>query len=127
MDFNETFLIKAVAAFLFPVALSTICYFLVSAVARSMSSTSRDFYVRRLIWMLVATVLWCLLYPVFHSTAFIGNGADPHDAERRAWWMARQIGWSHGIHAIWAWLLIALIDRPKLRPNTALEPTPTAP
>ena len=123
MSFNDTFLYTAVSAFLFPVVLSAVCYFVASSIARLGTSTSREFYYTRLFWMFVALFLWWFLYPAFHHSEFIGNSASPHNAERRAWWMARQLGWSHGMHAIWAWLLIALIDRPKLRPNQSPEPT----
>ena len=123
MDMSHTFLVKAVMAFLYPVVLSAICYFVASSIARLFSSTSRGFYIRRLVWMFVAVVLWWLLYPYFHDYVFIGNGADPRNEERHAWWVARQLGWSYGIHAIWAWLFIALIDRPKVRPNKSPEPT----
>ena len=72
--------------------------------------------------MLVGVFVIAGLYPAL-GAAFIGNGADPRNEERHALWMAKQIGTSYGIHAIWAWLLVALIDWPKVRPNTALEPT----
>jgi len=66
--------------------------------------------------MLVAAFLIAGLYPAL-GAAFIGNGADPRNQERHTLWMAKQLGTSYGIHAIWAWLLIALIDWPKVRPN----------
>jgi hypothetical protein len=121
MDINDTFLVKAITAFLVPVVLSGICYFLVSEAARRFSSTPRGIYFRRLFYMLIVVAIWFLLYPFFGFSAFIGNGADPHNAEREASWMAAQLGRSYGIYAIWAWLLIALIDRPKLRFSFTIE------
>ena len=66
--------------------------------------------------MFIVVVIWCALYPALGS-AYIGNSADPRDAERYTLWMAKQLGSSYGIHAIWAWLLVALIDWPKVKPD----------
>jgi hypothetical protein len=62
--------------------------------------------------MLIAVFIIAALYPALEA-AFIGNSADPHNADRHALWMAKQLGTRYGIHAIWAWLLIALIDGQK--------------
>ena len=127
MDINDTFLVKAITAFLVQVVLSGICYCVISAIARMFSSTPRGIYFRRLLFMFIALVIWWVLYPMLTASAFIGNGADPHNAERFASWMAKQLGTEYGVHTIWAWFVVALVDRPKMPPNTALEPTPTAP
>jgi hypothetical protein len=119
---NDAFLDRAVIAFFKPVIWSAACYFAVNFISRIHSSCSREIYIRRLVFMAIATLVWYMLYPAL-SSAFIGNNADPLNEDRHALWMAKKLGMSYGIHAIWAWLLIALIDRPKLRPNPALEPT----
>lgn len=73
--------------------------------------------------MFIATFLIVGLYPAL-GAAYVGNAADPRDAERYTLWMAKQLGTSYGIHSIWAWLFIALIDWPKVRPN--MRPVSTA-
>ena len=119
---NDAFLDRAITAFLTPVIWSAVCYFAASFISRLVSSDPRGIYVRRLALMLVAAFLIAGLYPAFGS-AFIGNSADPGNEERHALWIAEQLGKSYGIHAIWAWLLVALIDWPKVRPNQSPEPT----
>jgi len=123
---NDAFIDRAIRAFLIPVVWSAVAYFVASFISRLASSSPRGIYFRRLILMLVAAFIIAGIYPAL-GAAFIGNSADPHHAERYTLWMAKQLGTSYGIHAIWAWLLIALIDWPKVLPNTALEPTATAP
>ncbi len=119
---NDAFLDRAITAFLVPVFWSVVCYFAASFISRIHSSSSREIYIRRLILMFIVTVFWCALYPALGS-AFFGNSADPRNEERQSLWMAKQLGTHYGIHAIWAWVLVALIDRPKLRPNKSPEPT----
>jgi len=119
---NDAFVDRAIRAFLVPVVWSAVAYFAASFLSRLASSSPRGIYFRRLILMLVAVVLIAGLYPAL-GAAFFGNGADPHNAERYTLWMAKQLGTSYGIHAIWAWLLVALIDWPKVRPNKSPEPT----
>src|SRR5579859_228758 len=118
MDPDNTFVARALTAFLSPVLLSALCFVLVHSLARSVSASPRQFYVRRLIWMIIVAVLWLCFNPALHQTAFFGNTASPLNAERHAAWMASQMGWAYGIHAIWAWLVLALIDRPKLCSTT---------
>jgi hypothetical protein len=120
---NDAFVDRAIRAFLVPVVWSAVCYFAVSFISRLASSEPRGIYFRRLILMFIVVVIWCALYPALGS-AYIGNSADPRDAERYTLWMAKQLGSSYGIHAIWAWLLVALIDWPKVRLNQS--PVPTA-
>ncbi|MBW8864419.1 MAG: hypothetical protein JF609_05760 [Verrucomicrobia bacterium] len=119
---NDAFLNRAITAFLTPVIWSAICYFAISFISQIHPASPRDIYVRRLVLMFIVTLVWSMLYPALGS-AFIGNSADPRNEERHALWVAKELGMGYGVHVIWAWLLIALIDKPKLRPNTALEPT----
>jgi hypothetical protein len=119
---SDAFVIRAITAFLVPVALSAISYFLISVLARFHSSTARMIYFRRLFLMFFAVVIWWIFYPILTASVFIGNWADPHNAERYASWMAKRLGTTYGVHAIWAWVIIALVDRPKLPPKNALQP-----
>ena len=119
---NDAFVDRAIRAFLAPVVWSAVCYFAASFISRLVSSSPRGIYFRRLILMFIAAFIIAGLYPAL-GAAFIGNGADPHNAERYTLWLAKQLGTSYGIHAVWAWLLVALIDWPKVRPNKSPEPT----
>jgi len=119
---NDAFVDRAIRAFLVPVFWSAVCYFAVSLISRLASPEPRGIYFRRLILMFIVALVWCALYPALGS-AFIGNSADPRNEERHALWVAKELGMSYGVHAIWAWLFIALIDRPKVRPNKSPEPT----
>ena len=113
---NDAFVDRAIRAFLVPVVWSAVCYIAVSLVSRFHSSTPREIYFRRLLLMFIVALVWWVFYPALGS-AFIGNSADPRNEERHALWVAKELGMRYGVHAIWAWFLIALIDRPKLRPN----------
>ena len=119
---NDAFVDRAIRAFLAPVVWSAVCYFAASFISRLVSSSPRGIYFRRLILMFIAAFIIAGLYPAL-GAAFIGNGADPHNAERYTLWMAKQLGTSYGVQAVWAWLLVALIDWPKVRPNKSPEPT----
>jgi hypothetical protein len=119
---NDAFVDRAIRAFLTPVVWSAVCYFAASFFSRLASSTPRGIYFRRFILMLIAAFIIAGLYPAL-GAAFRGNSADPHNAERHNLWMAKQLGTSYGVQAIWAWLLVALIDWPKVRPNQSPEPT----
>jgi hypothetical protein len=123
---NDVFVSRAIRAFLVPVIWSAVFYFAVSFLSRLASSVPRGIYFRRLILMFIVALVWCALYPAL-GAAYIGNGADPRDAERHTLWMAKQLGTSYGIYAIWAWVLVALIDWPKARPNNSLQATAAAP
>lgn len=74
--------------------------------------------------MLVVAFIFETLYPAF-GDSFSGNSADPDNGRRIGLWEAKQAGKLYGAHAIWAWCLVALIDWPKVRRNTAPGPTPT--
>ena len=119
---NDAFMDRAIGAFLAPVIWSAVCYFAASFISRLASSEPRGIYFRRLILMLVAAFIIAGLYPAL-GAAFHSNAADPRNEEWHNLWMAKQVGTSYGIHAIWAWLLVALIDWPKVRPNKSPEPT----
>lgn len=120
---TDIFVLRAITAFLVPVALSAICYLLVSLVAQLTSNAPREYYFRRLILLFVALVIWWVFYLPLSATAFIGNWADPHNAERYALWTAKQLGVGYGIHSIWAWVIVALVDRPKMRLRNPLQPS----
>jgi hypothetical protein len=113
---NDAFVDRAIRAFLAPVVWSAVCYFAASFISRLASSVPRGIYFRRLILMFIAAFIIVGIYPAL-GAAYIGNNADPRDAERHSLWMAKQLGTSYGVQAIWAWLLVALIDWPKVRPN----------
>jgi hypothetical protein len=113
---NDAFIDRAIRAFLVPVFWSSVCYFVVSLVSRFHSSTSREIYFRRLIIMFIVALVWAMFFPALGS-AFIGNSADARNEERHALWVAKELGLRYGVHAIWASLFIALIDRPKVQPN----------
>ena len=119
---NDAFVDRAIRAFLVPVFWSAVCYFAVSLISRLASPEPRGIYFRRLILMFIVALVWCALYPAL-GAAYFGNSADSRDAERHALWMAKQLGTSYGVHAVWAWFLVALIDWPKVRPNKSPEPT----
>ena len=114
---SDPFMASAARAFLVPVALSAACYLVVSVIARLGSPIPRAFYIRRLILMFLVLVAWWFLFLPSTASAFIGNNADPHNAERRTMWMAKQIGTAYGMHAIWAWCLAAIVVFPRARPN----------
>lgn len=122
MIITDPFVARATRAFLVPVAFSAICYFLISVVARRHSSTPRQLYFRRLFLMFVVLVVWWVFYPMLSASAFAGNWADPHNAERYTLWMAKRSGTAYGLQAVWAWVIVALIGRPKLRRDISPQP-----
>ena len=123
MDANSILMAQALAAFSKSAVLGVICYALVNIIARFHTATERGIYLRRLVLLAIVTVLWWLYLPTF-----LGYGGARQIVDvTSGLWTARELGLSYGMNTIWAWVVVALIDRPKLRPNTALEPTPTAP
>jgi hypothetical protein len=101
-----------VKAFLVWTVLSACCFLIAAGAARLITSTPRDIYVVRLVFMILLLMLWWFCVPNAAS-AFTGNGADPHNSERHARWEAREAARSYGAHTIWPWCLVALFDRPK--------------
>jgi hypothetical protein len=123
MDTQSAFLNQALAAFLRAAVLGVICYALVSIVARFHATTGRGIYLRRLVLLAIVTVLWW-----FYLPAFLGYGGARQMVEvTSGLWGAKQLGLSYGMNTIWAWVVVALIDRPKLRPNNSLQATAAAP
>ena len=118
MFIGDTFVDKTIEAFLVPVIWSTILYFAVNRLSRLGSPTPRQIYSRRLVLMTIVTVAWCTIYSAL-APAFIGNGSDHHNAERFNSWMATRLGHDYGIPVILAWLLVTLIDWPKIKPDTS--------
>lgn len=101
-----------VKAFLVWAVLSTCCFVVAAGAARLVATTPRDIYRTRLVFMTLLVILWWLCVPITAS-AFIGNSADPRNAERHARWEAGNAARFYGAHTIWPWCLVALLDRPK--------------
>jgi hypothetical protein len=101
-----------IRTFLIWTLLSACCFLVAAGVARLIGSAPRDIYALRLVFMVLLLIFWwfCVANA---ADAFIGNGADPHNAERHARWEARNAARSYGAHTIWPWCLVALFDRPK--------------
>jgi hypothetical protein len=77
-------------------------------------------YWDRIIVMLILVAVWLMLVPAM-GNAFIGNGADPEDAIRRARWQARGFGRSYGADTVWAWCLVLVLQRTKSLRTPAVD------
>ncbi len=109
---DKLVIVRGITAFVIPVILSSLCYIVASIAARFGASTPRRIYVARLIFMLLLLVVWWGYFLPASAKAFSGNWADPHNGERYASFLAKQAGTAYGLQAIWAWCLVALLDRP---------------
>ena len=104
------------------------CYFAASFVARLIASKRLWIYFARLIFLVVFAVIWWLCVRQVVLWHRMGDGLQPEFWYR----LARQDGVGCGFLSLLGWFIVALIDLPKDKtsqkpPNTALEPTPTAP
>ncbi|MGH7954065.1 MAG: hypothetical protein ACREFE_19390 [Limisphaerales bacterium] len=105
-------------------AISGSIYFIASYIARSLSSRRLGIYFYRLTFVLILSFLWSFWCAAV-GAAQGGNLLDPD-----FWYsVAFGDGIAHGALSGAGWIVVALIDCPKQSkpPNTALEPTPTAP
>jgi len=101
-----------IAGFLVLTVLSSLCYWLAGSIARSISSMPRRIYIARLVLMVMFVALWWLcicftLHPV------IGDSLRPEFWYHVAW----QDGTGWGSLMILAWVIVALIDWPKVKPD----------
>jgi ABC-type transport system involved in multi-copper enzyme maturation permease subunit len=101
-----------IKAFLGWTVLSACCFGIAAGAARLVASVPRQIYVVRLVFMFLLLIVWGACVPAMAS-AFIGNGADPQNANRHARWEAKNVARFYGAHTIWPWCLVALLDRPK--------------
>jgi hypothetical protein len=124
---NYTTLISyGYVGFAFTVVISSSIYPFASYIARLHSSQPLRIYLYRLGLVVGLSLMWLLLASLLYQPVFRGENllwAEP-------WYhYAQMIGASRGSLSSIAWVVVALIDWPKhaKSPNTALEPTPTAP
>jgi hypothetical protein len=97
-------------------ALSAFCFVIATGLARFIAPPPRNAYVSRLVLMFLILIIWWLCVPLT-AAAYIGNSADPKDANRRGKWEAKQEARLYGAHTIWPWCLVALLHRPKGKPQ----------
>lgn len=105
--------ILGLATFLLWTALGGLCFLIAVGTARFVASPPRQLYAARLVVMAFLVVVWWLVVPLA-SRAYIGNHADPEDANRRARYAAKESGKQYGAQTIWAWCLVALFTRPRI-------------
>lgn len=118
----NSLLVRGFTAFLVPSVLSVCCYLIAATGARLIFSTPRQIYISRLLVMLVFLGVWWGCYLPDAGRAYFGNGADPDNANRYARFLATQTGRFYGAQTIWAWFIVALLDRPRQKQNYPVSP-----
>jgi len=93
-----------------PVVLSGCCYLMASVIARLSSSVPRRIYIRRLFLMFVFVVVWWAYYLPYGSRAYVGDG---NDGTAQWKFVRKNHGAFYGAHSIWAWCIVALVNRPR--------------
>ena len=86
------------------------CYFIASFFARQVVSKRLAIYLVRLAFMLIFSVIWFLCC-IQMSIPRMGDALRPEYWYRIAW----QDGVGYGALSLCAWIIVALIDRPKQR------------
>jgi hypothetical protein len=107
---NTTFFVNGIAGLLIQTVLSGLCYLVSSVGARVLLSVPKDIYIARLLVMVGFVVVWWSYFQIT-AHADIGNGLDPDFWYGVAWHLGKDIG----ALMIFAWLIIAVIDRPKAK------------
>jgi hypothetical protein len=107
MSIDDYYLIvpRGLTAFLIHVALGGACFLIASGLAWFLPDVSalrvpQRFYFLRLLFMLVLVLFWWTFD--FHRH---------YNGHPSGWGI--EVGNRYGMHTIWAWLVLALIGRPK--------------
>jgi hypothetical protein len=110
-DLNNTTLIaNGITALLIQAVLSGLCYLVASIGARLISPLPRRIYIARLLFMVGFVVTWWL----YHFATGQGNRGNALDPD--FWYgVARNLGRDIGALMIWAWFIVAIIDRLKAK------------
>ncbi len=119
MSIDTLVIVKGFTAFGIPVLMSSLWYSIANLAARLFASTPRQIYIARLILMAVLLVVWWGFYLPSVAKGFGGNFADPQIGERYASYLAKQAGTTYGLQTVWAWFVVALIDRPRRHVHAA--------
>ena len=104
MSIDDYYLLipRGVDAFLLHVSLGGCCYLIAWGVARLFSSVPQKVYLLRLVMMLGLVFVWW----TFDFHRHYNGHPSPS-----GWGI--EVGNRYGMHTIWAWLVLALIGRPK--------------
>lgn len=96
---------------LIPVILSGAAYFGINFVARQLGRRTWTIYACRLGIMIGFTAVWWFCYGYFFLRAHAGNALSADNWYR----VAFREGVGLGMHSLWAWFIVALIDRPTIK------------
>lgn len=115
-------LIRGLLGLLIPTLLSGLGYFAADRIAHAINSKSWMIYASRLVFVAGFTLLWWFCYGNFVLRASAGNQllADVY------YRMALHEGVGYGMHSIWAWCVVALIDWPRRAQAGQTEPNQTS-
>jgi hypothetical protein len=118
LDYS-TLLAYGFVAFSVAAAISGSIFFVASYIARSFSPQPLHIYLYRLGLVLALSFLWLLWCASQFPTVFYSSNALLPDSWYR---LARNDGIVQGALSSVAWVIVALIDWPKVRPNKSPEP-----
>lgn len=109
-------IVRGLAGLLIPTFLSGVGYFGIKFVARRIGRTSWAIYLVRLGIMIVFAAAWWYSYAEFIFRANSGNALLADTWYRSAF----HEGVGFGMHSVWAWFAVALIDRPRIRTDSTV-------
>lgn len=103
--------VRGFLGLLIPVILSGAAYFGINFLAHHLGGKTWTIYACRLGIMIGFTAVWWFCYSYFFLRANTGS----LQLARPWYWLAFHEDVGFGMHSVWAWLVVALIDRPTIK------------